>query len=49
MIIPMVLERFSDDCGFSPFGDDVSTARETAFARIRARAEVAELAGERLG
>ena len=27
----------TDDCGFSPFGDDLSTARDTAFAKIRAR------------
>ena len=26
-----------DDCGFSPFRDDTSTSRETAFAKIRAR------------
>ncbi len=26
-----------DDCGFSPFGDDTSTSRDTAFAKIRAR------------
>ena len=26
-----------DDCGFSPFGDDISTSRETAFGNIRAR------------
>ena len=28
----------TDDCGFSPFGDDLSTARDTAFAKIRASA-----------
>jgi 5-methyltetrahydropteroyltriglutamate--homocysteine methyltransferase len=27
----------TDDCGFSPFSDDTSTTRETAFAKIRAR------------
>ncbi|MDP9036099.1 MAG: 5-methyltetrahydropteroyltriglutamate--homocysteine methyltransferase [Myxococcota bacterium] len=27
----------TDDCGFSPFSDDVSTTRETAFAKIEAR------------
>ncbi len=27
----------TDDCGFSPFGDDMSTSRETAFEKIRAR------------
>jgi 5-methyltetrahydropteroyltriglutamate--homocysteine methyltransferase len=39
----------TDDCGFSPFADDVSTARETAFAKIRARIKGTELASERLG
>jgi 5-methyltetrahydropteroyltriglutamate--homocysteine methyltransferase len=39
----------TDDCGFSPFGDDLSTARETAFAKIRARVEGTRLAAEQLG
>jgi Cobalamin-independent synthase, Catalytic domain len=26
-----------DDCGFSPFGDDTSTSRDTAYAKISAR------------
>ena len=39
----------TDDCGFSPFGDDVSTARETAFAKIRSRIEGTRLAEARLG
>lgn len=32
-------ERFgtTDDCGFSPFADDTSTARDIAFAKIKAR------------
>ncbi|MBB4893443.1 5-methyltetrahydropteroyltriglutamate--homocysteine methyltransferase [Streptomyces olivoverticillatus] len=34
----------SDDCGFSPFADDTSTSRETAFAKIRARIEGTALA-----
>jgi 5-methyltetrahydropteroyltriglutamate--homocysteine methyltransferase len=34
----------TDDCGFSPFGDDTSTSRDTAFAKIRARVEGTELA-----
>src|SRR5438093_9217625 len=38
-----------DDCGFSPFGDDVSTARDTAFAKIRARVEGTAMASEQLG
>lgn len=34
-------ERFgsTDDCGFSPFGDDVAMARDVAFAKIRARVQ----------
>ncbi|MQY31950.1 cobalamin-independent methionine synthase II family protein [Nocardia aurantia] len=38
-----------DDCGFSPFGDDVSTSRETAFAKIRARIEGTAAASTELG
>lgn len=38
-----------DDCGFSPFADDTSTSRETAFAKIAARVEGTRLAAERLG
>ncbi len=38
-----------DDCGFSPFGDDVSTARDTAFEKIRARIEGTEMAAQKLG
>jgi 5-methyltetrahydropteroyltriglutamate--homocysteine methyltransferase len=34
----------TDDCGFSPFCDDTSTSRETAFAKIRARVEGTALA-----
>jgi len=39
----------TDDCGFSPFGDDTSTSRETAFAKIRARVEGTRLASQALG
>ena len=39
----------TDDCGFSPFGDDVATARETAFAKIKARVEGTKLAEAELG
>ncbi|TQV71314.1 cobalamin-independent methionine synthase II family protein [Denitrobaculum tricleocarpae] len=39
----------TDDCGFSPFGDDIVTARATAFAKIKARVEGTKLASERLG
>jgi 5-methyltetrahydropteroyltriglutamate--homocysteine methyltransferase len=38
-----------DDCGFSPFSDDTTTRRETAFAKIRARVQGTALASERLG
>jgi 5-methyltetrahydropteroyltriglutamate--homocysteine methyltransferase len=39
----------TDDCGFSPFGDDTSTARDTAFEKIRARVAGTELAAKALG
>ena len=38
-----------DDCGFAPFGDDTSTTRETAFAKIRARVAGTRLAATELG
>jgi 5-methyltetrahydropteroyltriglutamate--homocysteine methyltransferase len=47
--IPPARLGTTDDCGFSPFGDDVSTARETAFAKIRARVEGTALAAGKLG
>jgi 5-methyltetrahydropteroyltriglutamate--homocysteine methyltransferase len=39
----------TDDCGFSPFCDDTSTTRDTAFAKIRARVLGTALASEKLG
>jgi len=39
----------TDDCGFSPFGDDTSTSRDTAFAKIRSRVAGTELAAKALG
>ena len=39
----------TDDCGFAPFADDVSTAREIAFAKIRARVEGTRLAEREMG
>ncbi len=39
----------TDDCGFSPFSDDTSTSRDTAFAKIRARVEGTALAARELG
>ncbi|WP_158890326.1 cobalamin-independent methionine synthase II family protein [Amycolatopsis anabasis] len=38
-----------DDCGFSPFADDTSTSRDTAFAKVAARVEGTRLASEALG
>jgi 5-methyltetrahydropteroyltriglutamate--homocysteine methyltransferase len=38
-----------DDCGFAPFADDISTSRDIAFAKIRARVEGTALASEQLG
>lgn len=35
--IPLNQLGTTDDCGFSPFGDDISTSRETAFEKIGAR------------
>ncbi len=46
--IPINQLGTTDDCGFSPFCDDVSTTRETAFAKIKARVEGTRLAEEKL-
>jgi 5-methyltetrahydropteroyltriglutamate--homocysteine methyltransferase len=48
-IIDPSLLGTTDDCGFSPFGDDTSTSRETAFTKIRARIRGNELASAALG
>jgi 5-methyltetrahydropteroyltriglutamate--homocysteine methyltransferase len=47
--IPIEQLGTTDDCGFSPFCDDTSTTRETAFAKIRARVVGTALAAETLG
>jgi 5-methyltetrahydropteroyltriglutamate--homocysteine methyltransferase len=39
----------TDDCGFAPFGDDVSTSRDAAFAKILARVEGTAMASRELG
>jgi 5-methyltetrahydropteroyltriglutamate--homocysteine methyltransferase len=39
----------TDDCGFSPFSDDVSTTRKTAFEKIRARVLGTAMAAAKLG
>jgi len=47
--IPTTRLGTTDDCGFSPFSDDTSTTRDTAFAKIRARVLGTELAARQLG
>lgn len=47
--LPIARLGSTDDCGFAPFGDDTSTSREVAFAKIRARVAGTQLASERLG
>jgi 5-methyltetrahydropteroyltriglutamate--homocysteine methyltransferase len=47
--IPLAQLGTTDDCGFSPFCDDVSTRRETAFAKIRARVQGTAMASRHLG
>ena len=47
--IPVEQLGTTDDCGFAPFCDDLSTTRETAFAKIRARVLGTALAEKTLG
>ncbi len=47
--IPIERLGTTDDCGFSPFSDDTSTTRDTAFAKIRARVLGTALAAEVIG
>ncbi len=47
--IPLNQLGTTDDCGFSPFCDDTSTSRDTAFAKITARVLGTKLAAESLG
>ena len=47
--LPLAQLGTTDDCGFSPFGDDTSTARETAFEKIRVRVAGTALAAKVLG
>jgi 5-methyltetrahydropteroyltriglutamate--homocysteine methyltransferase len=42
--IPPAQLGTTDDCGFSPFADDTSTSRDTAFAKIKTRLEGTRLA-----
>ena len=47
--VPLEQLGTTDDCGFAPFSDDTSTARETAFEKIRARVAGTQLAAQKLG
>jgi 5-methyltetrahydropteroyltriglutamate--homocysteine methyltransferase len=47
--IPVDRLGTTDDCGFSPFSDDTSTSRDTAFAKIRSRVLGTALAAEITG
>jgi 5-methyltetrahydropteroyltriglutamate--homocysteine methyltransferase len=47
--IPIESLGTTDDCGFSPFADDTSTSRETAFGKVKSRVEGTTMAAELLG
>jgi 5-methyltetrahydropteroyltriglutamate--homocysteine methyltransferase len=47
--LPVAQLGTTDDCGFAPFADDTSTARDIAFSKIRARVEGTALASRELG
>jgi 5-methyltetrahydropteroyltriglutamate--homocysteine methyltransferase len=48
-ILPVEQLGTTDDCGFAPFADDTSTARDIAFRKIQARVEGTDLAARELG
>jgi 5-methyltetrahydropteroyltriglutamate--homocysteine methyltransferase len=48
-LIPIESLGTTDDCGFSPFADDTSTSRETAFAKVKSRVEGTAMAEKVLG
>ena len=48
-IIPLESLGTTDDCGFAPFADDISTSRETAFAKIKSRVDGTLMASKALG
>lgn len=45
-ILPVERLGTTDDCGFAPFADDTSTARDTAFEKIKVRVEGTKLAAK---
>ncbi|HEY5464863.1 MAG TPA: cobalamin-independent methionine synthase II family protein [Hanamia sp.] len=46
--IPITQLGTTDDCGFSPFADDSSRSRDTAFAKIKSRVDGTWLAEKKL-
>jgi methionine synthase II (cobalamin-independent) len=48
-VLPIAQLGTTDDCGFAPFADDTSTARDIAFKKIRARVEGTAMAARQLG
>jgi 5-methyltetrahydropteroyltriglutamate--homocysteine methyltransferase len=47
--VPLESLGTTDDCGFSPFADDTSTSRKTAFAKIKSRVQGTAMAAKVLG
>ena len=47
-VIPVAQLGTTDDCGFSPFADDTSTSRDTAFAKIKSRIQGTAMAEKKL-
>jgi 5-methyltetrahydropteroyltriglutamate--homocysteine methyltransferase len=47
--IPIEQLGTTDDCGYAPFSDDISTSRDTAFAKIEARVRGTALAAALIG
>ncbi len=47
--IPVDQLGTTDDCGYAPFSDDLSTSRDTAFAKIEARVRGTALASDLIG
>jgi 5-methyltetrahydropteroyltriglutamate--homocysteine methyltransferase len=46
--IPVERLGTTDDCGFSPFGDDTSTSRQIAFQKIRSRVLGTQMASDKM-
>ncbi|HMJ06134.1 MAG TPA: hypothetical protein VK474_07740 [Chthoniobacterales bacterium] len=46
--VPLENLGTTDDCGFSPFSDDTSTSRDTAFEKIRRRVAATALAADEI-